>query len=299
MAASISNLSHKSLYSSTPILAANPRSPSYSFSTPPLSPSPRTGLRNSSVSRAPPSPLLRSSLAHLHASPLKDSPPLSDKVPTSFQNLPVKVTHAFHNNFYALRISILIKGEPVELKVSREVPVLYCKNLTCSIAFRPIFDKLQQLLKEFGVSCFLRCFSDPLPLIEIAVDTSDAIKRLLLNRDEIMSYIWVMVCNEFISMSNDIGVALLKDESRDLNAVRFQLTHRPGNNCSIDLFMICPNGHQREVEIYPITLANLDHASKLMMSSLIFDFPTAMSSFLISSRNPLLGESWKASDIVN
>ena len=279
-------LSHKSLYSSTPVLAVNPRGASYSFSTPPLSQSPRLTHRNSTRSNL--SPLLRSSTAHLHASPLKASPPLSDKIIPTLHTLPVRVTQTFHNSFYVLRLNILIKGQPVEVNVSEE-PKLSCEYLTCSIAFRPIFHKLQQLLKEFGVSGIVRCFSDPLPLLELAVDSVEGIKKLLSHRDEVTSYIWVMICNEFISTSKDIGIALLKGERKDSNAVRFQLTHRPGNNCSIDLYMMCPNSHQREVDIYPVTLANLDHANKFMMSSLIFDFPAAMSSFLVSSRSPLQG----------
>ena len=280
-----SSLSHKSLYSSTPVLTGNPRS-SHSFSTPPLSSSPRFSRKG--TTRSSLSPLLRSSIVHLQASPLKASPPLSDKIIPQLHQHPIKVIQSFHNSFYALRVTILIKGKPVELNISEE-PKLSCEHLTCSISFRPIFNKLQQLFKEFGISSTIRCFSDPLPLIELSIESIEQIKNLLLYRDEITSYIWVMICNEFISTSKDIGIVLLKGESRDSNAIRFQLTHRPGNNCYIDLYLITPNSHQREVDIYPITLANVEHANKLMMSSLVFDFPAAMSSFLLSSKNPLLG----------
>ena len=281
-----STLSHKSLYSSTPVLTGVDLRSSHSFSTPPLSNSPRFSRRGTTLSSA--SPLLRSNIVNLQASPLKSSPPLSDRMTPLLHELPIKVNQTFHNSFYALRLAVLIKGKPVELSVS-ENSKLTCEHLTCSISFQLIFNKLQQLLKEFGISNTVRCFSDPFPLIELGIETIQQIRNLLLHRDEITSYIWVMICNEFISTSIDIDIGLFKGESRDSNATRLQLTHRPGNSCYIDIYLISPNCHQREVDIYPITLANVEHANKLMMSSMVFDFPAAMSSFLVSFKNPLSG----------
>ena len=127
----------------------------------------------------------------------------------------------------------------------------------------------------------LRCFSDPLPLIELAVEGTEEIRSLLLNRDTIASYLWVIICNEFISASKDTGIGLLKgEEDRDPSAVRFQLTYRPGNTCSLDLYLISPNSQQREVYIHQVTLANLAQANNMMMSSLVFDFSSAMPSHL-------------------
>lgn len=293
------NLSHKSLYSSTPVLTSmNPRSKSVSVTTPPLSPTSRRRMST----RGNLSPLLKSSNSVLlHDSPLKHSPPLSDKLdrlPLSSGGThavtnapPVRVIQQFHNSFYALRLNILIKGQPVELDVTDE-PKLRCEQLSCSTSFRPVFSKIQQLLYEFGITGIVQCYSDPQPLIQIAVENAQTLRTLLLNREKIVSYLWVMICNEFINTSTDIGIGLLQGEYRDQSSIRFQLTHRPGNNCSMDLYLISPNSHQREVTIYPVTLANFEHANKLMMSSLIFDFPSAMSSFLISSNNPLQGMYW-------
>ena len=256
--------------SSTPTLSSI-ESKSNRYSTISLSSTP---LHFSALSQSFPPPRFSSS-------PYKNASSSSIHLLSSSSELPIKVHQMFHNQFFALRFKIQIREQPVELNYASDNPELHCESLTTCINFQSLLIELHDLLKCFGVAGIVRCFSDPLPVIEVLLDHPADVKNLLLNKDNISSHLWIMVCNAFIKMSKEQDVGLFKDEAnKDTDVTRFQLTYRPGNSCTFDLFLVSPNSHRREVDFYLVTLANHKFMTKLMLSSLVFDFPSAMSSYL-------------------
>ena len=201
--------------------------------------------------------------------------------------LPFKIHHNYYNSFYGLRLCVQIKEKPVELSLGQggEMPVLYCQSLTPSPPFIPILTQLCKILGNYGVSSILRCFSDPRPLVEVELDE---VKGLLLHLDDLAAHLWVIVSNAFIEESRRKGLNLVKDDDEGkkwMGTSLFPRMHHYGNSCRVDVFLFCPkySKNQRLIEIVPVTLANYEYATKEMVSSFVFNFQSAISSFMHQS----------------
>ena len=197
-------------------------------------------------------------------------------------SLPLDIQHKFHNSFYALRLKIIIKDHSIQLDHTSTPPYLHCDSFTPHISFPPLLNQLKPLLAQYGVSSIVRCFSDPLPLLEISFDCPESIKNLLHSIGDLTPYIWVLVWDMFFKKAKKINSSLLKgedDNAKTIDGIRLQHMFRSGNSCHLDLLFFSPNSSTKEVRITPVTLANYHYIVRAMTSSLVFSFQSAMNTF--------------------
>lgn len=199
--------------------------------------------------------------------------------------LPFKIHHNYHNSFYGLRLCMQLKEKPVELSQGGDIPELHCQSLVASPPFIPVLKQLCKALGDYGVSSIVRCFSDPRPLVEVELKEA---KALLLHLDDLAAHLWVTVSNAFIEESRRRGTSLLVDEEEEkkwMGTSPYPRMHHRGNSCRVDVFLFCPkySKNQRLIEIVPVTLANYEYAGREMASSFVFNFQSAMTSFMHQS----------------
>ena len=185
-----------------------------------------------------------------------------------------KVCRTFYNSFYALRLQVRLRGQSIELIYGRTNPQLSCKTFPTT-SFAPVLQELFQVFSQYGVTNFGRCWSDPLPIVEVEFDDLDfSVKSLLESFEEIEPLVWRVFHDAFKSECLSSG----KQPKQYGNG------HRSGSpqqsmSCSIELLFFTPNHYRREVDILPVTLANYGHMEKQMESSLVFDFPSAIQQY--------------------
>ena len=199
--------------------------------------------------------------------------------------LPFKIHQNYHNSFYGLRLCVQLKEKPVELSQSGEIPELHCQSLVPSPPFIPVLKRLCRVLGDYGVSSIVRCFSDPRPLVEVELKE---VKTLLLHLNDLAAHLWVIVSNAFIEESRRRGMNLLRDDKEEakwIGTSQYPRMHHQGNSCRVDLFLFCPrySKNQRLIEIVPVTLANYEYAGREMASSFVFNFQSAITSFMHQS----------------
>lgn len=185
--------------------------------------------------------------------------------------IPLRSSRTYYNTFYALRISARIREQPVELIHGKKSPRLSCGTFKSSPLFRPVLDKLFQLLAPYGVAGFERCFSDPCPIIETSLEDKDtSVLNILQSLEAISFQVWLTF---FRALSVDSVEA-------DGGNPASPAAYRAGSSCQIDLLFLSPNHYRKEVEIIPVSLANREHIEDLATSSMVFDFSSAMLKFL-------------------
>lgn len=197
---------------------------------------------------------------------------------------PVQIRCKFYNDFYALRLSILIRGHPVTLQ-STPPQLLQCDALTVKLPVQPLIGKLRHLLAQYGVSFIVSVIPDPRPLLEIKLEEFGSLRKLLSSFDDITPHIWLLVWEGFTTEAKYAGLPLLsveegegmvKNRASDDNNLHLQYMFRPGNSCHLQLFHFSPNSPSKKVMILPVTLANYELTRKAMINSLVFDFQSAM-----------------------
>ena len=190
--------------------------------------------------------------------------------------VPLKIYRTFYNSFYALRLQVRLRGQPIELIFGRTNPQLSCKTFPAT-SFAPVLQELFQVFSQYGVTNFGRCWSDPLPIVEVEFEDLDfSVKSLLASLEEIEPLLWRVFHDAFKNECLSAGKQMKSSTSG--NGFR---SGSPQHSvaCSIEVLFFTPNHYRREVDILPVTLANYGHMEKQMESSLVFDFPSAIQQY--------------------
>ena len=196
------------------------------------------------------------------------------EVPRSADRVPLRSPRTYYNTFYALRLSVSVRSRPVEVIRGKNGPRLACGGVfQANPPLQPVLDRLFLLLRPHGVAGFERCFADPSPIIEIALEDRDSsVVSLLQNMEDISFRVWLIL---FQALSAD-----QEGEKGDIKNPITPAGYLSGSGCQIDLLFLAPNPHRKEVNIFPVTLANRQHIEDLATSSMVFDFSSAMARFL-------------------
>ena len=196
--------------------------------------------------------------------------------------VPLKVYRTFYNSFYAIRLHVRVRDQVAELILGRSNPQLSCRAFpaTTNPSFVPVLEELFCLFAQYGITNFGRCWSDPLPIVEVEFEDLDfSVKSLLESREEIEPQTWKLFHDAFKSESIFPG----KPESSKAQETRTSHCRSPqemiSGSCRIELLFFTPNHYRREVDILPVTLANYHYMEKQMEASLVFDFPSALQQF--------------------
>lgn len=193
--------------------------------------------------------------------------------------LPLKVYRTFYNSFYAIRLQVRLRGQPVELIFGRTNPQISCKDFPAT-SFVPVLQELFHLFSKHGVTNFGRCWSDPLPIVEVEFEDLDySVRSLLESIDETEPKAWRIFYDAFKKECSSAG-KLDKVKTRENGLSR----SRSGSplravECSIEILFFSPNHYRREVDIMRVTLANYTHVEKQMEKSLVFDFASAIQQY--------------------
>lgn len=202
----------------------------------------------------------------------------------------LQVQHKVYNDFCVLRIKVVIMENSIKLEQSpSEYSFLHCNSFNIQIPFYPLLDRLRPLLTTHGISSIVKCYADPLPLLEVQFDDAANMRNFLLHIEDITPHLWIIIWNSFHTEAQRNSLPLLKgqdDSTATIDSFRLQHMFRSGNSCQLELLHISPNSALKEVKIVPITLANYETIVKAMATSVVFDFQSAMNTFLNDKSQP-------------
>ena len=192
--------------------------------------------------------------------------------------VPLKIYRTFYNSFYAIRFHIRVRDQAAELIFGRSNPQLSCRAFPANAtpSFVPVLQELFCLFAQYGVTNFGRCWSDPLPIVEVEFEDLDfSVKSLLESLEEIEPQAWKLFCDAFRSES----ISPRSSSRAEINCSPCSSSQTNSGNCRIEVLFLTPNHYRREVDVLPVTLANYRYMEKQMEASLVFDFPSAMQQF--------------------
>ena len=185
----------------------------------------------------------------------------------------------YYNNFFLLRMPVTINGQLAQVGCSgNEELTLNCRYPSINISLSVVSDKLEGILRKYGVSQVVNFWCEEVLLLHITFSSEHGLRRLLRLRERAQKEVASLLSAE------------LMVQYTPTDAGRAALYILP-TAVKIEVFLIRPDTVKNTAQVEPVSLANHSACLALWKESEVFNFSSLFRAYRVDpSKLPEQGE---------
>jgi len=174
---------------------------------------------------------------------------------------------------------VTINGQLAQVGYSgNEELTLNCRYPSISISLSAVSDRLESILRMYGVSQVVNFWCEEVLLVHTTFSSEHGLRRLLRLKEKVQDEVASLLSAE------------LMVQHRPTDTRRAVLTHFP-TAVKIEVFLICPDSIKNTAQVEAVSLANHSACLALWKESEVFNFSSLFRAYRVDpSKLPEQGE---------
>lgn len=164
----------------------------------------------------------------------------------------------YYNNFFLLRTSVTIGGQPAVINCISGKLTLGCRYPELSVAFPSVSIRVEEILQKYGVLNVGNFYCEDAPLFQVGFSSEYMLRKFLRLRSRVQSELASLISSSLTGVQGAAKPTALKAPFK--------------TSMQADLFLVQPDPVKVEGRIVPVTLENCSACMSLWKDSELFDF---------------------------